>query len=215
MSTRRDILADRGLPGGNTVLEIDPVARRYAEQIGCTPDDVTLELADLAVGVNQLPHHLDDTESALLIHRTHDDTGEVIEIDRLALDQRRGRNQLIRGTGIKPEAAFDQAMKLALFGIRRLAVDRNDVNQQRRRRQTIAGIVKCPMLVRDGRNNVGNELAQSVQHYFLPKSFLVSLAAALAATADIWAGKSKYAIRVVPRQALRFGNLLSSFRPRA
>jgi hypothetical protein len=39
------------------------------------------------------------------------------------------------------------------------------------------------------------------------------LAAALAATADIWAGKSKYAIRVVPRHALRFGNLLSSFRP--
>ena len=53
MSTRRDILADRGLPGGNTVLEIDPVARRYAEQIGCTPDDIILELADLAVGVNR------------------------------------------------------------------------------------------------------------------------------------------------------------------
>ena len=83
----------------------------------------------------------------------------MIEIDRLALDQRRGRDQLIRGTGIKPEAAFDQAMQLALFSLGWFAVDRNDVNQQRRRRQTIAGIVKCPMLVRGGRNNVGNELA--------------------------------------------------------
>src|SRR6266568_1673604 len=145
---------DRGLPGGNTVLEIDPVARRYAEQIGCTPDDVILELADLAVGINHLPHHLDDAESALFIYRTHDDAGEVIEVDRLALDQRRGRDQLIRGTGIKPEAGFDQAMKLALFSLGRLAVDRNDVNQQRRRRQTIAGIVKCPMLLRGGRDNV-------------------------------------------------------------
>jgi hypothetical protein len=44
---------DRGLPGGNAVLEIDPVARRYAQQIGCTPDDVILELADLAIGVNR------------------------------------------------------------------------------------------------------------------------------------------------------------------
>src|SRR5258708_36802143 len=124
-SSRRNMLAagDRGPPGSNAVLEIDPVARRHAQQIGRTPDDVVLELADLAVGVNQLPHHLDDTEPALLIHRTHDDAGEVIEIDRLALDHRRGRDQLIRGTGIKPEAAVDQAMKLALFGLGRLAVD--------------------------------------------------------------------------------------------
>jgi hypothetical protein len=83
----------------------------------------------------------------------------VIEIDRLALDQRRGRDQLIGGTAIKPEAAFDQAVKLALFNVGRFAVDRNDVNQQRRRRQTIAGVVKCPRLVGGGRNNVGNELA--------------------------------------------------------
>src|SRR5436190_5493832 len=156
MSTRRDILAahDRGLPGGNTVLEIDPVARSYAEQIGCTPDDVILELADLAVGVNHLPHHLDDTESALLIHRTHDDAGEVIEIDRLALDQCRGRDQLIRGTGIKSEAAFDQAVKLALFSLGWLAVDRDGVDQQRSCCQKIAGIVKCTMLVSVWRNKV-------------------------------------------------------------
>src|SRR5438132_10977354 len=96
---------DRGLPGSNTVLEIDPVARSHDEQIGCTPNDVILELADLAVGINHLPHHLDDTESALFIYRTHDDAGEVIEIDRLALNQHRGRDQLIRGAGIKPEAA--------------------------------------------------------------------------------------------------------------
>src|SRR6202790_2644585 len=57
---------DRGLPGGNPVLEIDPVARRHAEQVRRPPHDVILELADLAVGVNQLPHHLDDAEPAVL-----------------------------------------------------------------------------------------------------------------------------------------------------
>jgi hypothetical protein len=66
---------------------------------------------------------------------------------------------LIRRTGIKPEAAFEQAMKLALFNFGRFAVERDDVNQQRGRRQTISGIVKYPILVRGGRNNFGDELA--------------------------------------------------------
>src|ERR1700732_1769677 len=81
--------ARRGLPGGDAVLEIDPVAGGYPEQVGGAPDHVILELADLTVGVDQLPHHLDNAQSACLIHRTHDDAGEMIEINRLAFDQRR------------------------------------------------------------------------------------------------------------------------------
>src|SRR5437899_10663205 len=98
---------NRGLPGRNTVLEIDPVARRHAEQIGCTPNDVILELADLPVGINHLPHHLDDAESALFIYPNHYDAGEVTEFDRLALNQHRGRAQLIRVARIEPEAHVD------------------------------------------------------------------------------------------------------------
>src|ERR1700716_3334344 len=96
-----------GLSAGNTMPEV--------QQIGGTPDHVVLELADLAIGIDQLPHHFDDAKSALLIHRAHDDAGEMIEIDRLALDQGCRRDQLIRSTWIKPEAAFEQAVKLALF----------------------------------------------------------------------------------------------------
>ena len=83
----------------------------------------------------------------------------MIEIDRFALDQGRRRDQLIRGTGIEPKAAFDQAVKLSLLEIGWFAIDRNDVDQQRRRRQTIPGIVKRPVRVRGGGNNVDNELA--------------------------------------------------------
>jgi len=75
---------------------------------------------------------------------------EMIEIDRLAFDQGRRRNQLIRGAGIELEPALQQAVQLALFDRRRLAVERDDVNQQRVRRQPIAGIVKRPALVRVG-----------------------------------------------------------------
>src|SRR5713101_7157708 len=67
------------------MLEVDPIARRHAQEIGGAPDYVILELADLAVGIDQLPHHFDDAKPALLIHRAHDDAGEMIEIDRLTL----------------------------------------------------------------------------------------------------------------------------------
>ena len=110
-------LAGSGLPGGDPMLEIDPVARGHPQQIGCAPHHVVLELADLTVGIHQLPHHLDDAKPAGLIHRTHDDAGEMIEIDRLALDQGCGSDQLIRRAGIKSEAAFDQAVKFALFDL--------------------------------------------------------------------------------------------------
>jgi hypothetical protein len=33
------------------------------------------------------------------------------------------------------------------------------MDQERRRRQAITGIVKCPILMRGGRNDVGDELA--------------------------------------------------------
>ncbi len=152
------------MPLRYTVLEIDPVARGNAEQIRGTPDDIVLELADLAIGIDQLPHHLDDAQPALLVYRAHDDAGEMIEIDRLALDLGRRGNQPVRGAGIELEAGFDQAVQFALLDFGRLAIERDDVDQKRGRRQTIAGIVERPLLMLAGGDNVGNELAKSVEH---------------------------------------------------
>src|SRR5665213_1514759 len=105
----------RPLFAGDPMLEIDPVAGRHAQQIRRTPDDVILELADLAVGIHQLPHHFDNAESAFFVDRTHDDAGEMIEVDRLALDQSGGRDQFIRAAGIEPEPCFEQAVQFALL----------------------------------------------------------------------------------------------------
>src|SRR5438105_12453393 len=63
------------------VLEIDAVAPGNAEQIGGTPQHVVLELGDLAVDENHLPHHLDDAQPPFLIDLAHDDAGETIKID--------------------------------------------------------------------------------------------------------------------------------------
>src|SRR5580700_2756727 len=75
----------RGLCAGNAVLEIDAVTRRHAEQVGGAPDYIVLELVDLAIGVHQFPHHFDNAEPTGFINRAHDDAGEMIEVDRLAL----------------------------------------------------------------------------------------------------------------------------------
>src|SRR5271169_1773368 len=139
------------------MLEFDAVARGHPKEVGGAPDDIVLELADLTVSVNELPHHLDDAQAARLVHRTHDDAGEMIEIDRLALDQHCRRDQLIRRSGIKPKAAFDQAMKLALLDFGWLAVEGNHMNQQSRCGQTVSVVVKPIMW--GGRNDVGDELA--------------------------------------------------------
>src|SRR3954453_14227698 len=57
-------------------------------------------------------------------------------------------------------------MKLAFFRDGWLTVDRSHMYQQRGRRQTISGIVKNPLLMPARRNNIGDELAKSVQHQY-------------------------------------------------
>src|SRR5579872_216888 len=151
------------LPGSDTMLEINPVAGGYPQQIGRAPNHIVLELAHLAVGINKFPHHLDDAQATTLIHRTHDHAREMIEVDRLTFDQRCGCDQFVGGSGIEPEAAFDQAMQLAFFDLGRFAVERDDVDKQGGGGQNITGIVEITRLA-PGRNDIGDELTQSVEH---------------------------------------------------
>jgi hypothetical protein len=50
-------------------------------------------------------------------------------------------------------------MQLALLGSGWFAIERDDVNQERGRRQAVSGIVEVPTLMCVGRNDVGNKLA--------------------------------------------------------
>src|SRR3954469_9112472 len=140
-SCRRLTICSR-LFGSHTVLEIDTVAQRHAQQVRGAPDHIIFELADLAVDIDQLPHHFDNAESARLIYRSHNYARKMIEIDRLALNQSCGRDQPIRRSPIKPETAFDQSMKLAPFVLRRFTIDRNDVDQKRGGCQPISVVIE-------------------------------------------------------------------------
>src|SRR5262249_27968386 len=60
-SPARDALLHRaGATAGDEALEFEPVARRDGKKVRGAPKHVVFELGDLAVGVDQLPHHLDD-----------------------------------------------------------------------------------------------------------------------------------------------------------
>jgi hypothetical protein len=69
------------------------------------------------------------------------------------------------------------------------------VNQQRRRRQTTPGIVERSSFMRGGRNNVGDEMAQSVQHQSSTKMFEVYLASR-------WHLSLKYGSRIKRAQSI-------------
>ena len=178
------------LPLRHAVLEIDPVARRNTEEVRSTPHDIVLELADLAVGVDQFPHHLDDTEPALLVYRAHDDAGEMIEIDGLAFDARRRCDQLICRTGIELEPALDQAVQFALLDLARLAIERDDMNQQRGCRQTIAGIIERPI-----RSALGATM--SAMNWRSPSSIDLPARNRGNYRSNIWVGNLTIAIRAV------------------
>src|SRR5262249_40895259 len=59
----------------------DAIARRDREQVGDAPHHVLLELAHVAVGVAHLPQHLDEPQPARLVERSHQQAGEMIEVD--------------------------------------------------------------------------------------------------------------------------------------
>ena len=69
----------RGTGLGHALAQGDALLGGNAEQVCRAPDDVFLEFADVVVGVDQLPHHLDDTGSCRIIHRAVDQTGEMIQ----------------------------------------------------------------------------------------------------------------------------------------
>src|SRR5581483_4055280 len=93
------------------------------------------------------------------------------EVDRLTLNLGGIRDQPVRGATVQLEMPFDQTVQLALLGLRRLAVQRNHMDQQRGRRQPVVAVAEGAVLGLGG-NNVGDELTQAVEHKVLPKSMM-------------------------------------------
>ena len=55
--------------------QLDALVRRHAEQVGGAPHQIVFQLVALAVGIDDLPHHLDDAGAAGFVERAVELTG--------------------------------------------------------------------------------------------------------------------------------------------
>src|SRR5689334_5352096 len=107
--------------------------RRDAEQFGGAPHQVRLELVQHAVSQNDLPQHLDDALTAVLVEPAAQYAGETIEVDRVMLPGFRLFQRPAQLIVVDGEARLQQSLeRLGFFGID-MAVDHRGVNEKRRR----------------------------------------------------------------------------------
>ncbi len=125
--------ARRRLAGASSIRSCAEIP----EKVGGPPEQIVLEFADPAVREGDLPHHLDHAPPPVLVERTVDQAGEVIEVDRLVLGFGRLGDQNIGGGVVEVETPLDDGMKLVPLGLREVAVDRRGMNEQRGGREPV------------------------------------------------------------------------------
>ena len=182
----------RGSPR-DTLTKQNPVARRNAEKFGNAPNRIFLEFIGDAIGISDVPQHLYDFLTAIIIEGALQDTGKMVEIHRLAVALFRRRDQFRSGFWVEAESLLDDACRQAAsagssapeggavavmdvatgelwvsacaprFGEIRVAVHIGDMNEQGNRRETIILLVKAP----GGRfrpADLGDKVLQGIEH---------------------------------------------------
>src|SRR5262245_52463346 len=124
-----------GTVGCNPLAQRDTLARRHAQKVRGTPNDVVGEFVRGPVNEDDLPHHPDDPAAALIVETITELTGEMVEIDRAPLGCDSGVDQPGGGDVVESEAGFQDRVKLCEPGVRHFAVDGRDTDKQRRCRE--------------------------------------------------------------------------------
>ena len=150
---------------GNAILQCNAFVGRNAEQIGRTPDDALLEFADVVVRIDQLPHHLDDPRPALLIDRSHDQAGEVDRYRPTSPSTRVAvsiSSSTAASSSSKRLFSSERSLRCSVLGD--IAVDGDEMHQQRRRGQPVVVVVEFAAVRTRSGCEVGDDLAKLVQH---------------------------------------------------
>src|SRR5579883_87115 len=157
------VLAILPARGGDLLAQLDPFPRRDAEQIRGAPQQIVLELRDTAIGVDDLPHHLDHPAATLLVEGAVDQAREVIEIDRLLLGCGCFLHQLAGGFFVELEPSLDDGMQLVPLHRRHLAIDRCCMHHEGRSRETVIVILEPARMLGAG-GQIGQEPAEGLEH---------------------------------------------------
>src|SRR5205823_3809212 len=121
-----------------------------------------------AIGVDDLPHHLDDTAAALFIQRAVELAGEVIKIDCLLLGLRGFGQEAVRIEVIEPEPPLDHCVQRVALDVRYGAVNGRGMDQERGSGEPVIVVVELArMLVAAA--EFRHEPSEALKH--LPLSF--------------------------------------------
>src|SRR5262245_29783629 len=104
-------------------LESHAHLRRYREELGNPPDDIVLELMELAVREDQLPHHRDNLLTFALVESPLEHVGEAVKVDGLVVRVPRRRDQRLGLGAVEVESAGEEIAEKAPLLLRHDAVD--------------------------------------------------------------------------------------------
>ena len=106
------IRARFGILAADAAAQRDPLLRRHAKEIGGAPQQIVLQLVAAAVGIDDLPHHLDDAGAAALVERAVERMGEMIKVDRFLLGRRRLGDQFFGRRIVERKALLEHVVQL-------------------------------------------------------------------------------------------------------
>src|SRR5215471_4128595 len=151
------------LPGRDAMAYLDAPARRYPQQVRRPPDHILLEFRYTTVSIDHFPHHLDQTQAAILVERAVDQAGEMVEVDGIAISRDGGVNQRGGGRIVKGKPVFEQGVQFVALDARHVSIDGGDVNQQRGRREPVIVIREMRLLLGTARE-IGKKLLERFEH---------------------------------------------------
>ena len=133
------------------------------------PDQIVLQLVALAVGVDDLPHHLDDAGASGFVERAVELMGEMIQIDRFVFGGGRLLYQLLGRGIVEIEMLLDDGVQLFILARQHLTVDGCGMDQHRRRREPVIVFAELALML-VAFDEFGNEILERLEHAILPGS---------------------------------------------
>ena len=159
----RPLVSPLAPPARRCAAAVRSVPLRHAKQIGGAPKEIVLQFVAGAVGVDDLPHHLDEAGPAGFVERAVEQAGEMIEVDGLVLGERRLVDQFVGGGVVEREAVLDHRVQLVALALRHFAVDRGGMHEQRRRGEpviTVGELARMSVAL----DEFGDEITECFEH---------------------------------------------------
>ena len=133
--------------GRNLPAKLDPLSRGHPQEIGGAPNDIVFDFIHFFVGVDNLPHHLDDLAATFVVHKLIDLAGKVVEIDGGPVGRGRFLDQPGSSQIIQIKVRSEHRVKFRPPRLRNFVVSGRYTREQRRGRELQLAARGSPLLI--------------------------------------------------------------------